>query len=50
MPEISVQIEDKQFREIISLSVNMANFAKLEKFSEFRPQVGVRQDPKGWWR
>ena len=50
LPDISIQIEDRQFREIISLSVNMSNFAKLEKFSEYRPQEDVRSNPRSWWR
>ena len=28
----------------------MTNFAKLEKFSEYRPQESVSSNPRGWWR
>ncbi|RYH32533.1 hypothetical protein EON65_00385 [archaeon] len=48
--EISICLEDKQQREMISLALNMANFAKLGRFSQFRPRCGVLQDPKAWWR
>jgi hypothetical protein len=48
--DISIAFEDRQFREIISMSINMANFAKLERFSEFRPTSSVWNDPIAWWR
>ncbi len=48
--EISIALEDRQLREIISMATNMSNFAKLERFSEFRPHCSVFDDPRAWWR
>lgn len=50
MDEIRMAFEDRQFREIISVGTNMTNFAKLERFSEYRPKGEERRDPKAWWR
>ena len=46
----AIQLEDRQLREIISVAMNMANFAKLERFSEFRPAETIFNDPAAWWR
>eukprot|EP01038_Epipyxis_sp_PR26KG_P013582 gene13582-18231_t len=48
--DLSILLEDRQFREMISLASNMTNFAKLEKHSEFRPKSVVHVDPAAWWR
>ena len=48
--DMKLTFEDNQFREILSLGTNMANFAQLEEFSSFRPCVNVHYDPKAWWR
>lgn len=48
--ELAIQLEDLQVREIISVAINMGSFAKLQRFSEFRPSAGIFEDPKGWWR
>ena len=39
--ELSVALEDLQLREIISISTNMASFAKLQRFSEYRPTSSI---------
>ena len=48
--EISIEFEDRQFREIVSMAVNMSNFAKLERFSEYRPKESVFKNASAWWR
>jgi vacuolar protein sorting-associated protein 13A/C len=48
--ELSVALEDLQLREIISISTNMASFAKLQRFSEYRPTSSIVEDPAAWWR
>jgi len=50
MSELAIQLEDLQVREIISVGINMGSFAKLQRFSEFRPSKNIAEDPKGWWR
>ena len=50
MSELAIQLEDLQVREIISVGINMGSFAKLQRFSEFRPSESISKDPKGWWR
>ena len=48
--DIGINFEDNQFREVISLSTNIANFLHLEQFSMFRPTLSPSQDPRAWWR
>ena len=48
--DMQITLEDNQFREMLSLATNMANFTQLEEFSSFRPSVNVHYDPKAWWR
>lgn len=48
--DISICLEDQQLREIISMAINMTNFSKLERFSEYRPICAVLEDPQAWWR
>jgi hypothetical protein len=48
--ELSISFEDRQFREIVSMQINMSNFAKLERFSEIRPKKSVWDEPLSWWR
>lgn len=50
MSNIALSLEDRQLREIISMTTYMSNFAKLERFSEYRPTKIVAEDPKAWWR
>lgn len=38
---ISVEFEDRQFREIVSLVSNMKSFDKLGKFSKYRPTLSI---------
>ena len=38
---ISIEFEDRQFREIVSLASNMKSFDKLGKFSKYRPTISI---------
>lgn len=38
---ISIEFEDRQFREIVSLASNMKSFDKLGKFSKYRPMTSI---------
>ncbi len=49
IPNLSISLEDRQLREIISMALNMANFSKLEKFSYYRPKKSIKECPKEWW-
>ena len=53
IPDISVNFEDKQFREILSLSTNISNFYQLETHSMHRPMFPVTSSSdskRAWWR
>ena len=50
IPKIALCVEDRQCREIISLSTNMSNFLQIDEYSGFRPKDGIMENPRAWWR
>lgn len=48
--EFSVDLDSKQYRDILWTASKFHWYIKTEKFRKFRPKVSVEEDPKEWFR
>ena len=48
--EVSINLEEFQVRTMSGLIQTVSVFMDVDKFSIYRPDVSVKENPKAWWR
>eukprot|EP00761_Pharyngomonas_kirbyi_P006243 gb/GECH01006249.1/.p1 GENE.gb/GECH01006249.1/~~gb/GECH01006249.1/.p1 ORF type:complete len:2936 (+),score=680.48 gb/GECH01006249.1/:1-8808(+) len=46
----SANLDDQQYRNLLSTVAYVSNYEQFEKFRKYRPQFRPSRDPRGWWR